>query len=371
MVGAARFGMRFVAATPPGYEPDGTAVTAARRAAVQMGGTVELVSDPREAARDADAVYTDVWTSMGQEDEAEKRRSDLADYRIDSDLLQLAADDAIVLHCLPAHYGEEITEDVLYGPQSAVWDQAENRLHAQKALMALTIRLVLPLKDNVPTRHFPLVTLLLVAVNVAVWIFYQLPDLEGSTMELAYQPCEVTNTCPPGTATGENWPVTAVTSMFMHGSWLHLIGNMLFLWIFGNNVEDAMGKIRYLLFYFGAGFTATALQTIVTLSTSSGVDTAIPNLGASGAVSGVLGAYLVLLPTARVLTIVVFFLIEVPAFLFLGFWFLFQLWSGGLSLTEPEAGGGVAFFAHIGGFAFGLLTVRLFAGGGRPLRPRY
>ena len=140
MVGAARFGMRFVAATPPGYEPDSTAVTAARRAAVQMGGTVELVSDPREAARGADAVYTDVWTSMGQEDEAEQRRSDLADYRIDSDLLQLAADDAIVLHCLPAHYGEEITEDVLYGSQSAVWDQAENRLHAQKALLALTVR---------------------------------------------------------------------------------------------------------------------------------------------------------------------------------------------------------------------------------------
>jgi ornithine carbamoyltransferase len=140
MVGAARFGMRFVAATPPGYEPDGTAVTAARRAAVQMGGTVELVSDARVAARNADAVYTDVWTSMGQEEEAEKRRSDLADFGIDSDLLQLAADDAIVLHCLPAHYGEEITEDVLYGSQSAVWDQAENRLHAQKALMALTIR---------------------------------------------------------------------------------------------------------------------------------------------------------------------------------------------------------------------------------------
>ena len=140
MVGAARFGMRFVAATPPGYEPDSTAVTAARRAAVQMGGTVELASDPREAVRDADAVYTDVWTSMGQEEEAEKRRSDLAEYRIDNDLLALAADDAIVLHCLPAHYGEEITEEVLYGPQSAVWDQAENRLHAQKALMALTIR---------------------------------------------------------------------------------------------------------------------------------------------------------------------------------------------------------------------------------------
>jgi len=230
---------------------------------------------------------------------------------------------------------------------------------------------VLPLKDNVPTRHFPLITALLIATNAAVWIFYQLPDLQGSVLELAYQPCDVTNTCPPGTATGEDWEVTAVTAMFMHGGWLHLLGNMLFLWIFGNNVEDAMGKVRFLVFYFLSGFAATALQTIVTLSTASGVDTAVPNLGASGAVSGVLGAYLVLLPTARVLTIVVFFLIEVPAFLFLGFWFLFQLWSGGVAVTHPEAEGGVAFFAHLGGFAFGLVTVRLFAAGGRPLRPRY
>ena len=230
---------------------------------------------------------------------------------------------------------------------------------------------MLPLKDNVPTRHFPLITALLIATNAAVWIFYQLPDLQGSVLELAYQPCDVTNTCPPGTATGEDWEVTAVTAMFMHGGWLHLLGNMLFLWIFGNNVEDAMGKVRFLVFYFLSGFAATALQTIVTLSTASGVDTAVPNLGASGAVSGVLGAYLVLLPTARVLTIVVFFLIEVPAFLFLGFWFLFQLWSGGVAVTHPEAEGGVAFFAHLGGFAFGLVTVRLFAAGGRPLRPRY
>jgi ornithine carbamoyltransferase len=139
MVGAARFGMRFTAATPPGYSPEQDVVTAARRAAVQMGGTVELVSDPREAARGADVLYTDVWTSMGQEEEAERRRSDLAGYRIDSELVGAAAPDAIVLHCLPAHYGEEITEDVLYGPQSAVWDEAENRLHAQKALMALII----------------------------------------------------------------------------------------------------------------------------------------------------------------------------------------------------------------------------------------
>jgi ornithine carbamoyltransferase len=139
MVGAARFGMRFAAATPEGYEPDADAVTAARRAAVQMGGTVELLRDPLEAARDADVVYTDVWTSMGQEEEADRRRADLAGYRIDDDLLSLAAPDAIVLHCLPAHYGEEITEDVLYGPHSAVWDQAENRLHSQKALLALVV----------------------------------------------------------------------------------------------------------------------------------------------------------------------------------------------------------------------------------------
>jgi ornithine carbamoyltransferase len=139
MVGAARFGMRFVAATPKGYEPEANAVAAARRAAVQMGGTVELVSDPAEAARDAEVLYTDVWTSMGQEEEAGRRRKDLAGYQIDDQLLSHASPDAIVLHCLPAHYGEEITEEVLYGPHSAVWDQAENRLHAQKALLALIV----------------------------------------------------------------------------------------------------------------------------------------------------------------------------------------------------------------------------------------
>jgi membrane associated rhomboid family serine protease len=159
--------------------------------------------------------------------------------------------------------------------------------------------------------------------------------------------------------------------MFMHGDWLHIIGNMLFLWIFGNNVEDAMGKIKFLVFYLLAGFAATALQTFVTLSTAEGAATAIPNLGASGAVSGVLGGYLLLLPTAKVLTIVFYFLIEVPAFLFLGFWFVFQLLLGGVSLTAPEQGGGVAFFAHIGGFVFGMLAVHAFAGGRRPLRPAY
>lgn len=139
MVGASIFGMRFIAATPPGYEPAEAVVTVAREAARESGGSLELVGDPREAARAAQVLYTDVWTSMGQEEERERRLRDLAGFAIDGNLVGLAERDAIVLHCLPAHYGEEISEEVLYGPRSAVWDQAENRLHAQKALMALII----------------------------------------------------------------------------------------------------------------------------------------------------------------------------------------------------------------------------------------
>jgi membrane associated rhomboid family serine protease len=229
---------------------------------------------------------------------------------------------------------------------------------------------VIPLRDNVPTRSFPLVTVALIAVNVAVWLFYQLPDLQHSVTELAFQPCEVDSSCPAGTATGESWLVTAFTAMFMHGSWLHIGGNMLFLWIFGNNVEDALGKVRFIVFYLLSGLVATGLQTVVTLSAGTAIDGAVPNLGASGAISGVLAAYLLLLPTARVLTILFYFLVEVPAFLFLGFWFVFQLWEGGFSILHPEAGGGVAFFAHIGGFVFGLATVHLFAKR-PPLRPAY
>jgi membrane associated rhomboid family serine protease len=227
-----------------------------------------------------------------------------------------------------------------------------------------------PVKDNVPTRSFPIVTVALIATNFAVWIFYELPHLDRSIVEWAYQPCEVVSSCPPGTAVGHDWPVTAFTSMFMHGSWLHILGNMLFLWIFGNNVEDAMGRGRFLVFYLLSGLVAIAAQTIVTLWLGTTLEAAVPTLGASGAVSGVLGAYLVLLPTARVLTLILVVLVEVPAFLFLGFWFGFQLWEGGFSIVQPQGGGGVAFFAHIGGFAFGVLTVRLFMVR-PPLRPKY
>ena len=226
---------------------------------------------------------------------------------------------------------------------------------------------MLPLRDNVPTRSFPLVTVALIAANVLVWVLYQLPDLQGSVDELAYHPCEVENSCP---TVGEDWPLTALTSMFMHGSWLHLGGNMLFLWIFGNNVEDALGKVRYLLFYLVGGFAATAAQTFVTLMYASDADAAIPNVGASGAVSAVLGAYLLLLPRAKVLTIIFFVLREVPAVLFLGIWFAFQLLDGSASIAHPEQGGGVAFFAHIGGFVFGFLAVKLVQQR-RPLSPTH
>ena len=137
---AARFGMVFTAATPPGYEPDPTFVDAAAQDARANGGSIELGTDPRDAVRGANAVYTDVWTSMGRDDDRARRLSDLEPYRLDVELLSLADGDAMALHCLPAHVGEEIAADVLYGPRCLAWEQAENRLHTQKALMALVIR---------------------------------------------------------------------------------------------------------------------------------------------------------------------------------------------------------------------------------------
>jgi ornithine carbamoyltransferase len=140
MVACAKLGMDLVAATPEGYEPSGEVVGWAREAAETSGASVEIERDPWRAADGADVLYTDVWTSMGQDAEREQRLRDLADYRIDSSMVALASERAIVLHCLPAHYGEEITEEVLYGPRSAVWDQAENKLHSVKALMALIVK---------------------------------------------------------------------------------------------------------------------------------------------------------------------------------------------------------------------------------------
>ena len=137
---AARFGMHFTAACPVGYEPSADVVAASQADALVSGGSVRLTSDPLDGSDAADVHYTDVWTSMGQEDQREQRLLDLERFSLDGELLSVAGRDAVAMHCLPAHVGEEITEDVLYGPRSLVWDQAENRLHTQKAIMALVIR---------------------------------------------------------------------------------------------------------------------------------------------------------------------------------------------------------------------------------------
>jgi membrane associated rhomboid family serine protease len=221
---------------------------------------------------------------------------------------------------------------------------------------------MLPLRDNVPTRTFPIVTIALIAANAVVW-FWELraPGVEVHVFRDGFYPCSFSGPCvPPAALDHLTWYQGAFTSMFMHASWAHILGNMLFLWIFGNNVEDALGHVRFFLWYLAAGLAATATQTFVTLHWASQLDASVPNIGASGAIAGVLGAYVLLLPAARVLTLIFFFIpVEVPAVLFLGFWFLFQLWEGNYSVTHPQAGGGVAFFAHVGGFVFGLLTVHL------------
>jgi rhomboid family protein len=226
---------------------------------------------------------------------------------------------------------------------------------------------LIPIHDNVPTRSFPIVTLALIGANAAVWLLYQMAHLERSVEVLGFTPCVVDGSC---TDLGIPWPLDAFTSMFAHGGWLHIIGNMLFLWIFGNNVEDAMGRARFVVFYLLSGLAAIALQSWITLSFGSALEAEIPNVGASGAIAGVLGAYFLLFPAARVVSLVplfIFFIpVELPAIFFIGFWFFIQLWFGGFSLVAPQVGSGVAFFAHIGGFVFGLLAVRLLAAKRRP-----
>jgi rhomboid family protein len=158
------------------------------------------------------------------------------------------------------------------------------------------------------------------------------------------------------------WAEGVVTGMFLHASWLHLGGNMLFLWIFGNNVEDVMGRVRYVLFYVASGFAAALSQTWVTLHWAGVHAASVPTVGASGAIAGVLGAYFVLLPRARVVTLLLGIIpFPLRASIFLGLWFVFELWQADFSVTHPGNGGGVAFAAHVGGFLFGALTVRLWA----------
>jgi membrane associated rhomboid family serine protease len=232
---------------------------------------------------------------------------------------------------------------------------------------------VFPLRDNIPTDRFPLVTLALIVANVAMYFLFQKGgislgspsshDFQCNLVDYAVIPYEVTHpgdqvvdpTCPAPTAS--TW-VTLFTSMFMHGGLLHLGGNMLFLWIFGNNVEDSMGPLKFIAFYLLCGLAADAAQIAVEPNAR------IPTIGASGAVAGVLGGYLLLFPRARVVTLIfiVFFvtILEVPAIVFLGVWILQQALFASLDLTGPSEGG-VAYFAHIGGFVAGLLLIRLLA----------
>jgi hypothetical protein len=212
------------------------------------------------------------------------------------------------------------------------------------------------------TRRFPIVNVSLIVANFAVWLFYELPHLQSSIFHASFYPCTVNGSCHGP----EPWGVSWITSMFMHGSWDHILGNMLFLAVFGKNVEDAFGSLRYLAFYFAGGFAATVTQTAMTLLFGTAVESRVPNLGASGAIAAVLGAYFVLYPTSKVLGLIVVWPVRVSAWFFLGFWFLYQLFEANFGLFGATAnGGGVAFFAHVGGFLFGVLVARVLVGAGQ------
>jgi membrane associated rhomboid family serine protease len=220
---------------------------------------------------------------------------------------------------------------------------------------------VIPLHDDNPTRRLAVVTLSIIALNAAVFAFELLLPRYGLTTASFYARAGVTpfelvhhvDVPPPDLLP---WWGTMFSSMFVHGGWLHIIFNMLFLWVFGNNVEDAMTRPRFLAFYLICGLVATAAQVAV------GPDSLAPLIGASGAIAGVLGAYLVLFPRARVLTviplIIIFPVVYVPAWIMLLVWFAVQAVQGVTSLHSPDAG--VAFFAHIGGFVAGLVLVLAF-----------
>jgi rhomboid family protein len=221
---------------------------------------------------------------------------------------------------------------------------------------------MLPLADNLRARSFPFVNVALIAANFAVWLFYELPHLDSSVFHASFYPCTVDGSCHGP----EPWGVSWFTAMFMHGSWDHILGNMLFLAVFGKNVEDAFGHLRYMLFYVAGGFVAMMTQTAMTLLFGTAAEARVPNLGASGAIAAVLGAYFVLFPNAKVRGLVVIVPVVLSAWFFLGFWFLYQVFEANFGMFGATAhGGGVAFFAHVGGFLFGVVVARLLLDTGR------
>jgi membrane associated rhomboid family serine protease len=221
---------------------------------------------------------------------------------------------------------------------------------------------MLPLSDGIRARSFPFVNVAIIVACFAVWIFYELPHLNSAVYHASFYPCAVDNAC----HAPEPWGISWFTAMFMHGSWDHILGNMLFLAIFGKNVEDSFGHLRYLAFYIVGGFVAFMTQTAMTLLFAPAAAAAVPNLGASGAIAAVMGAYFVLYPDSKILTLVLVFPVRIPAWVFLGIWFLYQLIEGNFGLFSASAnGGGVAFFAHVGGFLFGLIVAAVLANKGK------
>jgi membrane associated rhomboid family serine protease len=217
---------------------------------------------------------------------------------------------------------------------------------------------LIPLRDNIPSRRYPFVTMLLIALNVVAFLFETSLSPEGKNRlfySLGMVPYRLFH---PDLYPGFPFFLTLFTSLFLHGGWLHLLGNMLFLWIFGDNVEDRLGHFKFLLFYLAAGAIANICQFII------GPFSKLPVIGASGAISGVMGAYFVLFPFARISSIVFIFFFftvaEIPAFLYLFFWFTWQVLEGLFVLPFAGDIGGVAFWAHIGGFAFGYIYARYF-----------
>jgi membrane associated rhomboid family serine protease len=219
---------------------------------------------------------------------------------------------------------------------------------------------MIPIRDDVPSRRIPVVTIGLITANLIVFL-YEIalgPGVEPMLARFGTIPYEVMHRVDLPPPTIRPVYLTFLTSMFLHGGYGHIIGNMLFLWIFGDNVEDAMGRVRFIIFYLICGIVAGLSHALVSAGSK------VPAIGASGAIAGVLGAYLVLYPRARVLVLIFFgFFIRpayLPAIFVLGFWFIIQLFSGIASLPGTGGGGGVAWFAHIGGFIAGLALVKPF-----------
>ena len=222
---------------------------------------------------------------------------------------------------------------------------------------------MIPYSDGIAASRFPVVNVTLIVANFAVFLFYELPNGEAAVNQASFYPCDVNNACHLGIPWGLSW----ITAMFMHAGWDHILGNMLFLAIFGKNVEDAFGRLGYLIFYLAGGLAATILQTAMTLLFGTAADAQIPNLGASGAIAAVLGAYIVLYPSSRIRTFVGWFPVNIPAWVFLGGWFLYQFFEGNYALIHPDnkGGSGVAFFAHVGGFVFGVGVTLVLSRAGR------